>query len=263
MHKKALITGASSGIGSAVARLLAEKKMSLILTGRNGEALQQIADEARSLGAEAVRYFTADLATDEGQALVVEAIESEKPDLLINNAGFGLYGDAIKLDLGKQEEMLEINTKALFKFSAIAGKMMVENGIEGVILNVSSVASFPPFPGFAAYSASKAFVNQLSICMDYELKGRGVRVLSACPGVVVSKFRERAGGVPTIATSPGTMSADYAAKQIWWQIQKKKQVHLFNWRYRLMIWLTRFIMPKGMVAGMLHQNISALSQEDL
>lgn len=245
-----------------MARLLAEKKISLVLTGRNAEALEQIAQEARSLGAESVEIFQAELDTQEGLELVQHKIRETKPDLFINNAGFGLYGDTINLDLTEQEKLLEVNVKALFAVATTAAKTMVDNDIEGVILNVSSVAAYLPFPGFTAYSASKAFINQMTICMDYELREKGVRVLSACPGVVVSRFRERAGGPPTTTESPGTMTASYAAKKIWWQIQKKKQIYLFNWRYRMMVWIIRYIMPKSLIASMLHQNVLALSKEE-
>lgn len=260
MHRKVFITGASSGIGSALVRILSSEKVYLVLTGRNEEALIQISEEAKGLGAEGVEYFVADLGTPSGLEFAQKRLMEVKPDLLINNAGFGLYGDVIDLSLKEQERLIDIDVKALFSLAYTGAKTMVENGIEGVIMNVSSIAAYPPFPGFSVYSASKAFVNQLTISMDYELRSKGVRVLASCPGVVITRFRERAGGLPRLAMATGEMTAEYAAGEIWKQIKRKKQIHIFNWRYRILMGLTR-ILPNSLVARLLHMNITAIKNE--
>lgn len=261
MHNCAFITGASSGIGSALARLLGAKKIRLILTGRNEKSLLQTADDARMLGASSVEVFPADLGNAAGVDMACDVIKKEVPDLVINCAGLGLYGDAIEIDPIDQQHLIDVNVSALFRLSVAAARALVEQDKEGVIMNLSSAASVPPFPGFAAYSASKAFVNQLSISMDYELSERGVRVLVTCPGVIASQFRERAGGHPITAEVPGVMTPEYAAEQIWMQIQKKKQIRFFSFRYRLLNWLTRYILPKGLVAGMLRQKMKSIHDE--
>lgn len=257
MHSLALITGASSGIGAALAHLLASEKIALILTGRDEDALKTMAEEARNLGAPSVEYFTADLETKEGIQITQEHIRKSVPDLVINNAGFGLYGDVSFLDMQKQQAMIDLDISAVFQLSAVAAKTLLENEKEGVIMNISSVASFLPFPGFAIYSASKRFVNHFSTCLDYEVRSKDIRVLTSCPGVVDSKFRGRAGGAPTTPKSQGVMTAEYAAKQIWWQIKKKKKLYIFNWRYRLLVRMAR-ILPDAVIAGMLHQVVRAL-----
>ncbi|MFA6915180.1 MAG: SDR family NAD(P)-dependent oxidoreductase [Parachlamydiales bacterium] len=258
MHDLVFITGASSGIGAALVRLIAAQKIALILTGRNETELSHLAEEAKSLGAPSVEFFAADLATKEGIHSAQESIRTHAPDLVINNAGFGLYGDVALLDLEKQQAIIDVNVSATFELSAVAVKTLLEREKEGVIMNISSMAAFPPFPGFAAYSASKQFVNHFSLCLDYEVRSKDIRVLVACPGVVHSKFRERAGGAPTTAQSPGVMTPEYAAQQIWWQIKKKKKLHIFNWRYRFLVWMTR-ILPNAIIAGLLHQVVQALN----
>lgn len=257
MHSLAFITGASSGIGTALVRLLASEKIALILTGRDEEALSKLSEEAKGLGAPSVEYFTADLATKEGIEIAQQSIYSHTPDLIINNAGFGLYGDVSMLELAKQQEIIDLNVSAVFELSAAAVKTLLAAEKEGVIMNISSMAAFPPFPGFSVYSASKQFINHFSLCLDYEVRSKDIRVLVACPGVVHSKFRERAGGAPTTPKAAGVMSAEYAAEQIWWQIKKRKKLYIFNWRYRWLVRMTK-ILPKAVIAGMLHQVVRAL-----
>ncbi len=262
MHKHALVTGASSGIGEAVAKLLASKNIQLTLVGRNSQRLEEVANAARELGAPYVETVIADLSLPEGIQEVKESLLRDAPDLVINNAGVGVYGESIDIDLELQQKLIDINVSSLFQLTWTAAKALINAGKEGVILNVSSVASVPPFPGFAVYSASKAFVSQFSISLDYELQDRGIRVLTSCPGVVITRFRENAGGKETDAKTPGAMTPEYAAEQIWWQINKRKPIHYFSWRYRMLVFLTRYLLPRALVAGMLYQSISSL-QEDL
>ena len=188
--KTALVTGATSGIGEAVARLLASKGISLILTGRNGEKLAQLSTELKV----PVETVIADLSLPQDRAIVAAKIRTTVPDLIINNAGIGLYGEAVALSKEKQMDIVTLNVEALTDLTLESARVLSEAKRPGVILNVASAAAFTVFPQFALYSASKAFVVQLSESMDWELKSQGIRVLASCPGVVATNFRERAKG---------------------------------------------------------------------
>ena len=207
--KCALVTGATSGIGEAVARLLAEKGIPLLLTGRQKERLDQLAEE---LGKRvAVETFVADLSSPHEREILLAKIRERAPDLIINNAGLGLYGEAVKYPNAKSLEIVQVNVEALVDVAIEAARTLLAAKRPGVILNVSSAISQLVSPGFTIYGATKAFVNHFSESFDWELRGRGIRVLAACPGVVKTNFRERAGGV-TIESERGRYlgSADRA-----------------------------------------------------
>ncbi len=252
--KKALVTGANSGIGEAVARLLAKQGISLILTGRNLERLQRVQNELKELVP--VEIIAADLAQPNERAIVIAKIREAKPDLLINNAGFGSYGDAVTHNKERQLGIITVDVEALADLTLEAARVLTQANLPGVILNVSSASAFLVFPKFAVYSASKAFVNQFSESLDWELKSKGVRVLAACPGIVATRFRENAGGkTPKAKELREAMTADFAAEEIWWQINKGRPVHIFDYKYRFMTFLTRYLLPKSLVAKIVGQII--------
>ena len=126
-------------------------------------------------------------------------------------------------------------------------------------MNISSAAAFQVFPYFSVYSASKAFVNQLSQSLDYELKPHGVRVLASCPGMVATQFRRRASGgfEAQPPSSSAVMTPYYAAQKIWSQIQKRKPLDIFNWKYGLMAFLSKYVLPKSWVASKIADSIES------
>lgn len=247
---QALITGASSGIGMALARLLASKGISLIITGRDEKRLL---DLARELPVE-VQTIAADLAKPNDRTIVVAAIRQRKPQLVINNAGLGIYGLSVERDIQQQTYITELNVCALQELTLEAAKTLKEAGLPGVILNVSSAAAFQVFPYFAVYSSTKAFVNQLSLSLDYELRPFNIRVLAACPGVVATNFRKRSGGTVSDWKKSRLMTPEYAADQIWDQIKKREPIRIFNWKYRFLTFLSKFI-PENILAPMLMKQI--------
>lgn len=253
--KWALITGASSGIGKELSRLLAEKGINLIIHGRNEAHLLELAQECK--GRVQVEVVVADLADRQERMRVIEAICQRAPELVVNNAGFGLYGDALSHSTSEQMQMLEVNGAAVLEITLEASRALIRAGKKGAVLNVASAAAFPVFPAFAVYAASKAFVVQLSQSLDEETSPYGVRILVACPGMVATEFRERAGGTPEVESGRGaTMSAAFAAEQIWTQIEKEKKIHIFNWIYRLTTFLVLYLLPKHWVAKSVRNNIN-------
>lgn len=251
---RALITGASSGIGEALARLLASKNIHLILSGRNEEHLKELQKELSNQVE--VDVVVGDLTKKEDIKVLSEKIRECKPDLLVNNAGLGLYGDLITYPPEEQLEIVDVNIKALVELSMAFGKVLYEEKKPGIIMNISSSAAFLTFPGFAVYSASKAFVNEFSKSFDAEMKHFGIRVLASCPGKIDTQFRSRASqGAASSEEGFTVMTSDYAADQIWKQIVKEKRIHIFNWKYRLTVLLTKFI-PDSMLTPLLHQSVA-------
>jgi uncharacterized protein len=244
----AFITGASSGIGEALARLIAQKGINLFLLGRNQSKLDQLKDELSSKVH--VDILSADLGKTEERQKVIHLIREQSPDLIINNAGLGFYGDSIERSTSEALEVLDVNVLALVEFTLEGARTLISQQRSGTILNVSSVAGcLPSFPGFAIYGASKAFVNYFTASVDEELYAQGIHVLAACPGVVDTHFQERAGSKKTEQNKDGNskeprMTAQFAAEEIWKQIENEQVIRIFNWKYRLSIFITLFIPHK-------------------
>jgi len=196
MRPVTLITGASAGIGWALAHVFAEHGHELVLVARREERLKALADAIAAKG----HGTPACLPVDLEQADAVERIRDglakldAEPAIVVNNAGFGLVGLASELDHDEQLRMIDLNVRALTDLSLAFVDSLERH--QGGILNVSSVAGFLPGPGMAVYYASKAYVLSFSEALHRELKPRGVRVTALCPGPVPSEFRDRAGAKP-------------------------------------------------------------------
>lgn len=196
---RALVTGASSGIGQAFARILAAAGTDLVAVARDEGRLRALAEEL-SPGVE-VEVVVADLADRSQVARVADRLEAgEGPvDLLVNNAGFGHVGEFIDLDPLAEASVIDVNVAAMHRLAHAAGTAMSARG-RGGILNVSSVAGFAPSPRAATYAATKAFVTSFSEALHVELGPYGVVVSCLCPGLTRTEFQQRAGrdvdGVP-------------------------------------------------------------------
>lgn len=182
----ALVTGASSGIGAEMARLLGEAHVPTVLVARRVEKLREIADRY-----EGFEVLEADLGTPEGQEKTAERIAStDRPiDLVVNNAGFGTSGVFHELDVHRLADEIELNVKALTVLSHAALTTMVPRG-RGYLLNVSSVASFQASPGLGVYAATKAYVTSFTEAIHSEVKSAGVHVTALCPGLTKTEFQQ-------------------------------------------------------------------------
>lgn len=188
----AMVTGASSGLGEEFAWQLAGGVGRLVLVARRAERLERIAMELRAAFPQtAVMVITADLAEprDRVRAMDEAMAAGFAPDLLVNNAGLGDYGEFVTADWAGIEAMLKVNIEALTHLSHLAAPLMVKRSGGGII-NVSSLASTLPIPDFAVYAATKAYVSSFSEALRIELRGHGVRVMSLCPGPVKTEFGE-------------------------------------------------------------------------
>lgn len=187
----AIVTGASSGIGAALAPLLAAEGYDLLLVARRELLLLDLARTiAAALPGAHAEAFTLDLATPEAGRRLFERAPDAR--LVVNSAGFGVIGPALEADLDTYRRMIALNVSALTEVTYLFARRMAERG-GGTILNIASTAAFGPLPYASVYAATKSYVVALSEGLHFELRGRGVRVLAFCPGPTDTAFGEAAG----------------------------------------------------------------------
>jgi short-subunit dehydrogenase len=208
-----LITGASAGIGAELARVFAANGHRVALTARRADRLAALAGEITSAGGAAPIVIPCDLEQPEAgeKIAAVLAAQGVEVEYLVNNAGFGIFGQAISRDRAEQLGIIAVNIRALTDLSLRFADDLIKN--RGGILNIGSIAGFLPGPGMAVYYASKAYVLSFSEGLHAELAPRGVRVTVLCPGPVPSEFQERAGLVPGLDSRILSVSAADVAKQ--------------------------------------------------
>ncbi len=187
---KALITGASSGIGKEIAHVLAQKGWELILVARRTDRLQQLAESLPV----ACKVITADLGDPAACRGLYEQTKDEQIDMLVNNAGFGLHGELTETALEREEAMIDLNIKAVHILTKLFVRDFAARN-HGYILNVASAAAFMPGPLMASYYATKAYVLRLDLALREELRRHGSRVVvsTLCPGPVDTEFNAVAG----------------------------------------------------------------------
>jgi short-subunit dehydrogenase len=243
----ALVTGASAGIGTELARLLAVDH-DLVLTARRAEQLRALADELKQLHGTTCHVFPADLADPAAPRQLFDAVSAAglTIDVLVNNAGFGDVGPFAKTDLGKMLRMIQVNVTALTELTGLfLPGLLVRN--RGHILNVGSVAGFQPGPFMATYYATKAYVNSFSEALHSELRGTGVIVTVLCPGPVATEFGAVSGMQTTRAFSAGQpMAARPVAAAGLRALRAGRRMVVPGWRNRLLLFMER-LTPRGLV----------------
>ena len=187
--KVTLITGASSGIGEEFARRLASEGHDLVLTSRSEIALHELCDELMLKHKIMAHYIVADLTTLEAERYIFDETKKHEfeVDWLINNAGFGAYGDFLNVDLDKQTGMIDLNIRSLVALTHRYLPAMRERR-HGTIINVSSAAGFQPLPYMAVYAATKSFVTSFSEAIAEENREYGIQVMALCPGSTKTNF---------------------------------------------------------------------------
>lgn len=184
-----LITGASSGIGAAFARKLAERGHNLLLVARSEDKLSTLCSELGRVKSIRAQYVALDLSQTAGPARLFEEAQKRglEIDLLINNAGFGSMGDFAKLDLPTELKMIDLNVRALVELTHLFLAPMRERK-SGAIINVASTAGFQPVPFMATYAATKAFVLSFTEALWEENRPHGVKIMALCPGSTDTNF---------------------------------------------------------------------------
>ena len=217
MAKKVLITGASSGIGRDIAKVFDSYGCELIINARREDRLKELADSLKG----DPRIIVGDICGADGAKELYELTKDENIDILINNAGFGVWGDFSKTSTDREVEMIRLNVETMHVLFKLFLKDFKEKN-SGKILNVASMAGFAPGPYMAAYYASKAYVLRLTQSAAYELKesGSAVTVSALCPGPVRTEFNKVAG----VHFASPSLSSKYVAKYAVTQMVKGKTV---------------------------------------
>ncbi len=202
-YRTALVTGASSGIGASIARLLAAAGTDLVMVARRAERLAEKAAQLRGEHKIAVETLQADLTKpDELAAVEARLADPARPvELLVNNAGAGAAGEFERLSVDSAESLIRLNVLALVRLTHAGLPGMLARR-HGGILNVSSMAGFAPSPRVSTYAATKAFVTLFSESLHVEVRDRGVHVTALCPGFTRSEFhtgRTDVSGLPRFA----------------------------------------------------------------
>lgn len=207
-----IVTGASAGIGAALARVFARHGHELVLVARRTERMNALADELAAAGRSRPLVLGLDLGSAGAAARIHEALATRalEAQYIVNNAGFGLVGRAAELDRSEQLAMIDLNVRTLAELS-LAFVPSIERH-RGGILNVASVAGFLPGPNSAVYYAGKAFVLSFSEALHREFKTRGIRVTCLCPGPVATEFQARAGIGESEPPWPLAVSAERVAE---------------------------------------------------
>jgi len=235
-----LITGASSGIGRELAKCFAADGSRLVLTARNTEVLQSLADELRLTHNVETSVLTADLSRPETPERIFEELQGRgiTVDVLVNNAGFGACGRFAGLPLQRQLEMLQVNITALIQLTGLFLPGMVERR-RGGILNVASVAGFVPGPGMAVYYATKACVLSFTEALTEELAGTDVIATALCPGPTATNFGKVARADQARMVQLARMPAETVALYGHRAFRRKKVVAVPGLQNRLLIFFAR------------------------
>lgn len=201
---RALVTGASTGIGAAIASDLAGRGVDLVLVARSRDRLEALAEQLRGANRIGVEVLSADLTDPDQRRLVEDRLRADDApvDLLVNNAGFGHAGPFLDSTPDRSAGEIELNAVALTRLThAVLPRLVAER--RGGVLNVSSVGAFQPVPQMAVYAATKAYVSSFSEALHEELRGTGVTVTALCPGFTRSDFVDAAGAHDEAARIPG------------------------------------------------------------
>ena len=252
MRPITLITGASSGIGVALARVFARNGHELARVARRKARLAKLADEIAQSSGKRPLVIVADLAKPDAPAKIAQALAEAKaePQYVVNNAGFGLFAPAAEGDLNRQLAMIDVNMRALTALSLMFLPSLERR--RGGVLNVGSMAGFMPGPGMAVYYATKSFVRSLTDSLHREWKKRGIRVTNLAPGPVPTEFGARAGVQSDTAPQLLTQSADRVAALGYRGLMQGRALVVPGALNRVVIALSRF-MPRAVLLNVIER----------
>ncbi len=240
--KKILITGASDGIGLEIARLLAKEGNQLLLVARDKVKLEAA---IQNLPGKEHRYLVADLSKKDDAHVIADQITQNHYDVLINNAGVGMYGRFEEMPLSQQVNMINLNIIGL----TLLSYAYIKNAKKGdSLVNVASFLGTTSYPGAAVYSATKAYVTNFSEALWWENKGRGVYVLGFCPGVTHTNFHKTSGGSQDLFPKFITQTPVQVAEELIYSLNKRtKPKAVSGATNRFMLFFQRFLSRKMVV----------------
>jgi len=240
--KKVLITGASGGIGLEIARQLASQNYQLTLVARNADKLN---NAVKSLDGAGHKILVADLTDKEALQKLVNHLKTEKYDVLINNAGAGVYGKFMEIPLKDQLVTMHLNMDALVTLSYA----FLQNATSGdTLINIGSLLAHSSLPGASVYAGTKSFVANFSESLWYEFKRKGVFVMSFNPGAANSDFHANAGGHASDFPKFVVSSVQDVAKELVKALERKPKPRVVQgWKNRLMLFGFRFLNRRSAV----------------
>ena len=238
----AIITGASSGIGRALAFQFAAGGFNLVLIARNEKAMLDVAAQCKERYNVESEVLATDLSKIDAIDRVVGSVAAttitRRYEVLVNNAGFGIHGGFAEVDIDRNVDLVTVQLTAAMKLTRAVLPSMIKRGT-GRILNVASVYSFSPVPFQSVYSACKAFLLSFSSSLQNELKGTGVTVTLFCPGVTQTEFRSRA-GIGEKRKDAG-MTAEEAAHAAYAETLRGKHIAVPGFLNRLYVFLAQLL----------------------
>ena len=245
----AIITGASAGIGTALAQVFGAHGHELVLVARRETRLHALADEIAGRGRPRPLVLGLDLTQAGAAARIGEAMTAAgvEPQYVVNNAGFGLWGQAATLSRDEQLAMVDLNVRVMVDLSLAFVDSLSRQ--KGGILNVASVAGFLPGPNMAVYYASKAFVLSFTDALRAELAPRGIRVTALCPGPVPTEFQARAGGIPTQGGPLLRRGAEEVALAGYRGLMTGRAYVVPGWPNRIITTLLPRLLPRAFLAN--------------
>lgn len=254
----ALVTGASSGIGLAFAHILAEHGHDLVLAARRGASLDAIASDLKTKHGINTYVIACDLSDPASAENIYAEVTGRgiKISVLINNAGFNIYGPFVAVEIDSELNMIQVNLTSLVTLTRLFLQDMIHRKA-GRILNVGSTASFGPAPNVSVYAATKAFVLSFSEALFEEVKGTGVTVSVLCPGSTHTEFASRAGMLGTKIFSGNLMSAREVAEIGFDAMMRGRMTTIAGFANKFQVWSMR-LAPRSMVvkiaAGLLSRS---------
>jgi short-subunit dehydrogenase len=247
-----LITGASAGIGVELAHVFASNGHALALTARRAPQLQKLADTIATRGLPRPQVIAIDLLRPDACAQIEADLREAgaEPEYVVNNAGFGLLGEAADLDRNQQLAIIDLNARALTDLSLRFIDSLARH--RGGLLNVASVAAFMPGPGMAVYHATKAYVLSFTEALHRELAPMGIRVTALCPGPVETEFQARAGLPSQYFPARLTRSAERVARDGYDGLMRGKRVVVPGSDNKVAALLPR-LLPRAVMLSKVHR----------
>lgn len=236
----AVITGASRGIGAEYARTLAARGHDLLLVSRDRRRLAQLASELTGRHSVAVSVEVLDLSEPEAAQRLFVAARSrcDVVDLLVNNAGFGLFGDFVNMPMARIQEMLRLHVNTVVESVRLFLPGMIERRAGGII-NVASTAGFFPVPYLAEYAATKSFLIAFSEALAEEVRHSGVRIQVCCPGSTETDFHQTSGFKPKSPLRTQTVTEVVTASLA--ALERGPTMATIGWQGRFLVWVSRHL----------------------
>lgn len=249
--RTALVTGASSGLGVDFARELARRGANLVLVARRRDALEAVAKELRNSHGVEVRVRPADLSDAPSRERLYRELEGSNVDVLVNNAGFGLFGRFVESDWEPVNQMLQVDMVALSHLTRLFTPGMIRR-CWGRILLIASTGAFQPSPTYASYSAAKSYVLSLGVALNHELRATGVSCTVACPGVTATEFFQVSGQRQTLYQRMTIMPSTKVANLAFKALLAQRPLVVIGRLNAFMAWSTRF-MPRTWSAALAYR----------